>query len=607
MSFPNLKQFSHFAYDTETTGLKYPVDKAFGFSISTPDNKDYYYDIRTNPNAARWISDTFADYRGVVICHNAAFDALMSKAAGINVKYESLSCTIVRACLIDEHLATKFPWNRHQRPGGYNLDYVGNRYIGRGKIDIDIENISELPEEEVSEYACYDTRTTLLLWEWQELEIERQKLQKIDKFERQVTPRLIRSMERGIRVDLEEATKAHDRLGPRIDTIQKELNYLVGRNYNVNSPKQTREIFEPKEINGVWYANNVRIGRTDKGQPSFSGEFMHNLADVDERASKVIQLRSAIKTRDTFLAQHVLGHNYRGRVYPTINQTAGERGGTKTGRLSYVDPAMQQIPSRDKTTAEIVKKAFLPDEGHVWIDRDLASFEVRIFAALVSQFNSKLLEVYKRDPKTDLHQYVADLTGLPRDPPHGGAPNAKQLNLSMIFVQGAGATGAKMGLETDDDSFIDDFGVEIKFKRARQDTWDIINKYHAAVPGVRQLAEASKNIVRQYGSIRTKMGRRIRFPKGYKDYKSSGLLIQATAADYNKENWILAEDAIGDRGHLILNTHDSYSVSAEEDKWQDVDNDVKRAIEREVMGIPLLLDLNGVGRNWWAALKNEGV
>jgi DNA polymerase I-like protein with 3'-5' exonuclease and polymerase domains len=82
-------------------------------------------------------------------------------------------------------------------------------------------------------------------------------------------------------------------------------------------------------------------------------------------------------------------------------------------------------------------------------------------------------------------------------------------------------------------------------------------------------------------------------------------LIQATAADINKENWGIIEEQLGDDGHLILNTHDSYSMSIRED-WEPVYERVKTEIERpNRLKVPMVLDLSGAGDNWWEASSGE--
>jgi len=607
--YPDLHRFDRFAYDTETTGLRYPIHKAFACSISTPDGKDWYYDFRRQPKALDWLNEAFGRLPEStrIICHNAPFDACMSAAAGIFIPLHLLDDTINRACTINEHEASKFPWNKHQKPGGYSLDYLCRKYIGRGKREIDVVNIADLPYEEVKDYAVDDAILTLELWEWQQKEIERMGLEQINKLERNAMPRIIRSQMEGIRVDLDTAEQAMKNMTPMIEGHQREMDKMAGWNFNANSPPQVKKLFKPEQRNGTWWVGKCKIGTTGKGAPSFGKEYLESLAETDPRARQIVKIRSGLKTRDTFLKKHILEHAIGNRVYPTINQTVRETGGTKWGRLSYVDPAMQQIPSRDKITAAIVKPCFLPDEGQVWLDYDLASFEVRIFAALVGMYDDHLVKMYQANPSLDFHQTVADLTGLKRNAEYGGEPNAKQLNLSMIFVQGAGATAQKMGMETEDAEFTDEWGEVIKYQRAGDDAYRIIDRYHTKVRGVRKLAETAKKIAERRGYIRTKYGRHLRFPKRYKSYKASGILIQATSADINKENWCIIDEALDNRGRIILNTHDSYSMSAKEDHVEDLLEDIKGAVEREFLGVPLLLDLNGVGRNWWSALKNKGI
>lgn len=607
--YPDLHRYPYFGYDTETTGLRYPVHKAFACSIATPDGKSWYFDFRRQPKAVNWLNDAFRtlDPNTRVIAHNAPFDACMSAGAGIHIPLELLDDTVIRACLINEHEASVFPWNKGRKPGGYSLDFLCRKYLKRGKIQIDVENIADLPYEEVAKYATDDAILCMLLWEYQQKEIDRMGLYKIERLERATMPVIIESQMNGIRVDLDATEQAMAAMTPHINTLKSELNGIAGWDFNVNSAPQMIKLFDPTKTESGWWVGRNRIGTTDKGAPSFKKEYLEELAEFDPRARMVTGIRSALKTRDTFLAKHILEHAIGDRVYPTINQTVRETGGTKWGRLSYVEPAMQQIPSRDKITAAIVKPCFLPDLGQVWLDYDLASFEVRVFAALVGMYNDYLVRMYQKNPTLDFHQMVADLTGLIRNAEFGGQPNAKQLNLSMIFSQGAGATAGKMGLETQDAEFTDEWGEKIKYQRAGNDAYRIIDLYHSKVRGVRKLAETARKIAEKRGYLRTKFGRHIRFPKRYKSYKASGILIQATSADINKENWCIIDKALDGRGRIVLNTHDSYSMSVDIDTLEKTKADVKGAVEREFLGVPLLLDYNGVGRNWWSALNDEGI
>ena len=611
MIFPNLQQFDYFAYDTETTGLRYKVDTVFGFSISTPDGQNYYYDVRETPKAVDWLNDSARVYDGTIICHNASFDYRMSDHSGIYLPLEQLDDTVTRACLIDEHLFA------------YDLDSLGKKYLGVGKYgdiyreladifggratrNVQMPNLWKAPSKLVAPYAKADTRTTLDLWEWQRGEITRQNLHDIVAFELEVMPALIRAEIRGIRVDLDYAQMAFDKLTPFLVEQQGIINKIAGEEVNVNSSPQIKAIFNPIEVaDGLWTASDgTPIGTTPKGGPSINAEILRGMDTPLSNA--IIDLRSLIKTRDTFLGKHVMEHAIGDYVYPTINQNKGEDGGTGTGRLSITGPALQQIPTRNKETAAIIKPCFLPPEGMVWTDCDESSFEVRCFADLIG--NQQIVNAYQSNPLLDLHQYVADLTGLPRGASYAGQPNAKQLNLSMIFNSGNGAIADKMGMAWEWNEFTARNGDKIRYKKAGKEAEEVIARYHKRITGVRELANRDKKIAENQGFLTTYFGRKLRFPRGYKSYKASGLRIQATAADLNKENWLLIEEQLGkdgEFGHLLLNTHDSYSLALPED-WKPHYNRIKKALEEEGrLKVPLILDWSGTGHNWQQALQGK--
>ncbi|RLA00262.1 MAG: DNA polymerase I, partial [Gammaproteobacteria bacterium] len=492
MTFPQLGCYDRFALDTETTGLRYKVDTVFGFSISLPDGQDFYWDIREQTSALQWLTGQLAFYRGNVIFANASFDIRMLAHMGCVVPMHLAHDVIIRASLIDEHL------------NSYSLDNLAKKYLKKEKEstiyaalagqfgglatrNVQMKNLHRAPSNIVAPYAEIDTRLTLELWDWQEEEIKRQELQQIINFERELMPTFIRAEMRGIRADLNYAEEAADKLTPIIEEKQAELNMLAGKEINVNSSPQVKEMFEPRQLeDGSWVASNgTKIGTTPKGGPSLGAEYLRGMSDP--RAAAILEIRSIIKTRDTFLRGHVLAHSVGDRVYPAINQAQGETGGTGTGRLSYQNPAMQQIPSRNKSVAALVKPCFLPDEGMKWVDIDESSFEVRIFAHLVN--NPEIIAAYKENPGLDLHQFVADITGLVRNATYSGQPNAKQLNLSMIFNSGNGAIADKMGMPWEWNSFKDNTGKLITYKKAGSEALDVIDSYHRRLPGVKNLAE----------------------------------------------------------------------------------------------------------------------
>ena len=606
--FPRIQDYPYLAYDTETTGLDVlGADKVFGFSLSLPDGGDFYFDIRTNPRAVEWINDEFDRFPGTIICHNLSFDYKASTNTGIKIPLSKCVDTVVLACLINEHeisysldnLSKRYLSIGNQKQGDELYKEMAKIFGGRATKNVQMRNISSAPEHLVAEYAKADTRATLNLYEWQQKEIERQGLQSIVEFEQKLTPVLIANEMAGIRVDVAAAETSVVALTGEIHTLQKQLDGVAGFHCNPQPSKDMQRLFEPVYRDGRWWANDgTPLEMTNSGNPSIGADALRTMKHP--AASIILQLRSLIKTRDTFLVGHVLESANNGRIYPNINQTKGDDGGTGTGRLSYTAPAMQQIPDRRKDIAAIIKPVFLPEEGHVWVDADMASFEVRIFAHLVG--TPDIVDAYADNPETDFHQFVADLTGLPRNASYNGEPNAKQLNLSMIFNQGNGTTAETMGMPWSWESFYPKgSSEEVVYKKAGDEAMAVINTYHAHMPGVKRLADGCKKTAESRGYIFTRRGRHLRFPRGYKSYKASGLLIQATAADENKQNWLIIDEALRDTGgRMVLNTHDSYSMSLPEDDAEQLARKVKEMVERDRgLRVPLILEVNRPGINWW--------
>lgn len=596
----------YIGFDTETTGLRYMVDKVFGFSIALPDGTTEYHDIRREPGIVDWFNDEMSRFEGKIICFNASFDYRMSESSGLYVPLSKMDDVAVRACLINEHEMS------------YSLDHLSEKYLKERKEDIyqalaklfggrptrqvQMSNLHLAPASLVSPYGKKDALLTLRMYEWQEEEIERQGIRKIVDFEKKVMVPLIKAEGKGIRVDAGRAERAMADLTKEIEKSQHELDSLVGRSVNVNSTKQMREIFKPVKQNDVaWITDSGYVlPSTPSGGPSIDAPTLKTMEN-DRRAVLISSVRSMIKTRDTFLGGHVLGHMVGDRIYPRINQNKGEDGGTGSGRLSYVDPALQQIPARNKVVTAIVKPVFLPEEGCKWASLDQHSFEVRTFAHLVN--NTGIIKAYHENERLDLHEYVARLTGLPRNATYSGQANAKQLNLSMIFNSGNGAIAEKMGMDWDWASFDDARGNKVTYKKAGPLAESVIEEYHQRLPGIKELAKKAKVIAESYGYVQTHHGRRLRFPRKFKTYKASGLAIQATSADINKEMWLAMDDEYRDHGNrLIMNTHDSYEVNIPEGAdAKKMTERVQESIRSRVpwFRVPLVLDLKGVGDNYW--------
>jgi len=517
---------------------------------------------------------------------------------------------MIRQTLINEHefsfaldnLAKRYC--KTQKVGNELYEALAAQFGGRATRNAQILNMQYATPDMpcyplVVKYGKADTRATLQLYSYQQREIAKQQLERIHDFEHQLMPHIIRAEQNGIRVDCEKAQRAVVTIAAAIERNQDTLAELVGFPVNVNAPEDVKRVFDPRwEMGAWWSAQGEPLESTPTGQASMARPVLENLGHP--AAKQILDLRSLIKTRDTFLMGHILESEVNGRVYPSINQGKTEGGlGTGTGRLSYSGPAMQQIPSRRKDVARVVKDIFLPEEGQVWVDTDMATFEVRTFTHHCN--NKELIARFHENPELDFHKLVADLTGLIRR-------EAKTLNLAMIYAQGNGATAEMMGLPWEWDRFTPKGqDEEVTYKKAGQEAMSLIENYHAMIPGIRELSSNCKKVAEQRGHLFTPHGRHLRFPNKRLAYKAIAILCQATAADYNKQNWITINEVLSEwssEPKLLLNTHDSYGISVSEDDAWKVLTQVKEQIElRHELRVPLILEVNHPGNTWWDSVS----
>ena len=613
------------AVDTETTGLNWNLEKVFGVAIVVPDCelseliadpnrapvKTLYFDIRTKKAMYTKFREMAPKIRHIVN-HNIKFDAHMLANDRVFIPVERADCSMIRACLINEHLKS------------YSLDSLSEKYLGMRKVgDIyeelathfggkatrsaQMPNLHRAPESIVEPYAIKDAELALRLWAWQENEIRKQELEQVWSLERRLFPHIFRAERNGIRVDLAAAELAAEKLDVQVERLQRDLNKLAGFEVNPNPSDSISKLFKPeKRDDGHFYAiDGTKLDKTEGGKPSINAECLERM--VHPAASMILKARKMIKTRDTFIRGHIIGHSHNGRVHPNINQTKGDDGGTGTGRLSYTQPALQQIPSRDKETAAMVRPIFLPEEGHGWTYGDLDQHELRIFHHYVN--NPLIVRSYNENPNLDGHQIVADLTNLPRNAPKSGGANAKQINLGMVFNMGGGELADKMGLPWTWERFKDGKGETHEYKKAGPEAQAIMDQYYEMVPGVKEIASRARTIAKSRGYVKTISGRHIRFPGGMFTHKASGLVYQGTSADLNKGNIIRLSEYLESEypeGRFLLNVHDEYSMSLPLDcDWRKHCRNMRDVIQdRPEIRVPLRIDFSELAPNWWEATKS---
>ncbi|MDC2976001.1 DNA polymerase, partial [bacterium] len=519
------------------------------------------------------------------IFHNAAYDVGWLRWWGVEVKGKIID-TLIAAPLIDE--------NRFR----YSLNELGKDYLKETKSEALLYEAAKewgvnakaemwkLPAMYVGPYAEQDADLTLRLWNYFKVELIKQELSSIFDLETRLFPCLLDMKTKGVRVDLDKAEKIKKDLQKKEDFLLFQIKKDTGVDVDIWAAVSVAKAFDKLDI---------RYERTAKSdQPKFDKNFLstheHPLAKM------VVQAREFNKARTTFI-DTILTHQHHGRIHADINQMRSDTGGTVTGRFSYSNPNLQQIPARNKDIGPLIRSIFVPDEGCKWGSFDYSQQEPRVlvhFAALTGgglKGADEVIESYKtEDP--DFHQAVADMAGIDRR-------TAKTINLGMMYGMGKGKLSSELGL-------------------GKEDTEDLFAKFHANVPFVKQLMEQATRKADNVGFLRTLLGRKCRFDlweprvfgihkalplweaekeygrdlKRAWTYKALNRLIQGSSADMTKKAMVdLYEEGI--IAHIQV--HDELNCSIDSDGEK---NKIREIMEHTVeLKVPLKVDAE-VGPSW---------
>jgi DNA polymerase I-like protein with 3'-5' exonuclease and polymerase domains len=294
----------------------------------------------------------------------------------------------------------------------------------------------------------------------------------------------------------------------------------------------------------------------------------------------VAQARKYDEAANKFLGKYILEHIIDGRIYAGINPHRGEHGeGAVTGRFSYDNPPLQQMPKHNEELAPKMRRCFLPEEGEQWVTLDASQQELRLmvhFGELAGFSRAKEAgDKYRSDPTTDFHQMVADMTGLPRKV-------AKTINFANTY--GAGI-----------------YLLSLMLGKTEEETRTIKAQYNRELPFIKELSEECQKRATERGYLVLYGGARRHWPvedgQPVRVYRAMNSLIQGSAARHTKL-WMRAcwnEKAVLPR----LQLHDALECSvADRAQAEHV-----RRLGREVVSnltIPMLIDANA-GPNWGEA------
>ena len=491
--FPDLRKAEEIAIDLETrdpelkklgSGAIKGSGEVVGIAVAVDGYKAYFPIAHgEGPNMDRkkvldWFTDV-CESPATKIFHNAMYDVCWIKNLGIKINGLIID-TMIAASIIDE--------NRFQ----YSLNSLSWVYLKQGKNEALLTKAAKergldpkaemwkLPASEVGGYAEKDAELTLLLWHHLKKIIIEDDLQDIFNLETDLFPCLVDMRHLGVRVDIEKADQLKKVMAIKEQNLLQQIKIETGIDTQIWAARSIAEVFEKLKL---------PYSRTEKtDSPSFTKNFIstHNHPVV----RMIAEARKINKVSTTFI-DTILNHSHLGRIHADINQIRSDDGGTVTGRFSYANPNLQQIPARDPDTGPLIRSLFIPEEGCTWGTFDYSQQEPRLVAHYALRFGldsaTPISEAYQEDPKTDFHQIVADMAEIERK-------EAKTINLGLFYGMGK-------------NKLMNELAV------TKEKADELFNTYHSRAPFVKQLMNQVMSAAQSKGQIKTLLGRRCRFPK----------------------------------------------------------------------------------------------
>jgi DNA polymerase I-like protein with 3'-5' exonuclease and polymerase domains len=496
-SFPDLSKEKYIAIDLETkdpnlkskgSGAVIGEGKIVGIAVATKGWSAYYpiehegggnLDKRT---VLDWVKEVCAT-SATKIFHNAMYDVCWLRAYGIPINGFIVD-TMVMASLIDENRL----W--------YSLNSVSFDYLGKTKSEAVLRETADswgidaksemykLPAMYVGSYAEKDAELTLELFEVLSKELGSQKLHDVFNLETQLFPCLIDMKFKGVRVDVEKAHDLKKTLILKEKKLLLEIKNETGIDVQLMAARSVAKVFDKLKLK----YETTAVSKAPSFTKNYLSKHPHPIV------KKIAQAREVNKSHSTFI-DSILRFTHKGRIHADINPIRSDSGGTVTGRFSYSNPNLQQIPARNKELGPLIRSLFIPEENCKWGCFDYSQQEPRLvvhYAATTEpiSFDSSVSDIVSKfnSNSVDFHKTVADMANISRT-------QAKTINLGLFYGMGKAKLQAELGLGT------------------KEEAEKLFDKYHDSVPFVKELMNATSRLAAKNGSIGTLLGRRCRFNK----------------------------------------------------------------------------------------------
>lgn len=382
----------------------------------------------------------------------------------------------------------------------------------------------------------------------------------------------------GIRVDRKVLENMNKEIEEQINVLSKQIYELAGEEFNISSPRQLGEILFTK----------LEIGKGKKTKSGYSTDksILEKYKDRHPIVPLILEHRMLTKLQSTYIVGLENNILEDGKIHTIYTQTL-----TRTGRLSSVEPNLQNIPART-TYGRLIRKAFVPEDGSVLLSSDYSQIELRLFAHFSKVPN--WIKAFKED--LDIHTQTAsdifnvdkeDVTPLMRS-------QAKAVNFGIIYG-------------------ISSYGLSEDLKISVKDAKSFIDKYFESYSGTKVYMDNAIKEAYEKGYVTTIMNRK----RNIEELKNTNYIIrqqgermalntpiQGSSADILKKAMIDIYKAFKEKNiksKMLLQVHDELIFNVLEEE-----KDVATQIVKDLMNnaykldVPLKVDIN-IGNNWYEA------
>ncbi len=392
-----------------------------------------------------------------------------------------------------------------------------------------------------------------------------------------LAPVLYRMEQAGVRIDTGVLGGLSTRFATELERVGERIFDLAGRRFNINSPKQLGEVL-------FTHLGLPAPAIRGKGKAvSTAQDVLEQLAEKHEVPRLVLEFRHLSKLKSNYIDALPLLADSESRVHTTFQAAA-----TATGRLSSVNPNLQNIPTRTQLGREI-RAAFISAPGTQLLSADYSQIELRLLA----HFSGDPLLVRAYANNEDIHTLTAsEVFGVPAGTMDKETRNrAKAVNFGIVYGISAFGLAAQLGIPQ----------AEAKA---------YIDRYFARYQGVRAFIEKTLEATRREGSVRTMFGRKRPIPdiesrnpnqRGFAERTAINTPLQGTAADLIKLAMIALDRKLIDRHlntRMVLQVHDELLFEVPANEKSEVEALVRAEMEGVVkLNVPLVADL-AFGPNW---------